>query len=434
MVSILFRIALVAILVVVSPTEASAQEAGDHVTGTQPHGTNAVVPKDLDILYARATRALDADQAPLARDLLEEIVAKRPEFAGAWLDLALATYRSGDIEGGLEHLDYVRSHFVLPPVLSRQVEYWQKNWQQQGRPIHRNNKWQGELTLGIGHDTNVNAGLNRQSLAITLPGGDIDFPLDPASRPVSDNFALLGLTTWGSPHPLGQGSVTPVVLLRGKRMQEQSDYTSLDLQAGAVYLHPAESLGSWRLGGFVQRNHLGGRTLSHALRLEVQRVYPWSTCQLAVGGELETRYAKDETELEGELYSLTGSTSCPLPGDASLNSLLRIGHTRPRAAWPGGEKNGLELALQYSQPMGNGRRVDLTWRASWLNDREGYSPLLENNAARKIVRQNLSVSLRQTIAAELDAVLSVDLLKQHSNLELFRYDARQVMLSLVRRF
>ena len=422
------------LLALAQPARAGAEKPVAPPAATRSAPPNTLTSNDISSLYTSATNALSANRPAEARELLEKIVAERPDFAGAWLDLALAAYRSGDVEAGLEHLDYLRSHFAVPPVLANQIDYWYKLWQSPSvRPVE-SNKWHGELMLGFGRDTNVNAGLASDNLSITFAGNTVLFPVDRTSRPYADNFALLGLSGWGPAQSLGKGSVTPVFLVRGKRMGTQNDYDSLDLQAGAVYLQPAAGSGSWRIAGFVQQNQLGGSTLSNTIRLNAQRIYPWSSCQIAVGSEIEKRKAREDAEIGGNLVTLTGGLSCPLPADASFSTQLRLGHTRPRAGWPGGSKTGQELALHYTRPIGGGRQLDLAWRSSWLNDAEGYSPLLENNAARRLTRQNLTVTLRQPIRAGWDALVTLESLWQRSNLELFRYNSHVVMVALTRQF
>lgn len=416
-----------------------AANAGADIPAVQlaaasPGSPSILASNDINALYTTATNALSANKPVEAREILERIVAERPEFAGAWLDLALAAYRSGDVEAGLEHLDYLRSHFALPPVLANQVDYWYKLWQNPSDQPVKSNKWQGELMLGFGHDTNVNAGLANDNLSITFAGNTVLFPVDRASRPYADSFALLGLSSWGPAQSLGKGSVTPVFLMRGKRMGAQNDYDSLDLQAGAVYLQPSAGSGSWRLAGFIQQNQLGDSTLNNAIRLNAQRIYPWSSCQIAVGGEIEKRKAREDAEIGGNLATLTGGLSCPLPADASFSTQLRLGHTRPRAGWPGGSKTGQELALQYTRPIGGGLHLDLTWRTARLNDAEGYSPLLENNAPRRLTRQSLTIALRQPIKAGWDALVTLESLWQRSNLEIFRYNSHVFTVALTKQF
>ena len=409
--------------------------SADPTSGSNAEASAPTEPSGIAARYAAATAALDAGQNAAAREMLEAIVAERPEFAGAWLDLALATYRSGDPEAAIEHLDYLRNHFPLPPVLARQINDWYTRWQQASlEPSSQDQRWHGEITLGIGHDSNVNAGLASNALWLTLSDGNILLPVDKNSRPQSDRFALFGLTAWGPAHAIGQGSLVPVVLMHAKQQKEQGDYDSLDMQAGAIYRQPAEDVGVWRLATLVQQYHLGGNTLNDALRLELHKIRPWGGCQLSTGGELEKRKARDPAEIGGHILSLSNSLSCPLPGDASIAALLRLGHTRPRDDWPGGAKNGQELALQYNQPLGGDRRAEITWRANRLADEDGYSPLLENNAARRIVRQNIALTVHQPIAAGLDARFSAEYLRQTSNIDLFAYSGRLFMLSLTHRF
>jgi hypothetical protein len=417
-----------------TPTHAFAESPEDPPVTSTDRPSVVTNDKSIDSLYLSAIAALAADQPVAAREMLEAVVTARPEYAGAWLDLALAAYRSGDVEAGLEHLEYLRSHFSLPPALASQVGYWYKRWQQPASQTVKKHKWQGELTIGYGHDTNVNAGLSSNNLSLTFFGNNIDFPVDRKSLPYADDFSLLSVTTWGPALVLDEGSITPLLVLRGKRFNSQSDYDNLDMQAGAVYLRPAEESGSWRVAAFVQQYRLGGNTLNNAVRLNAQRNYSWSNCQISAGGEMEYRHAKEDAEIGGNLFSLTGGLNCPMPWGGSISSQLRMGQTRPREGWPGGTKNGHEFALQYSHPFANERRLDLTWRSSWLNDTEGYSPLLENNEARRIFRQDLSLSLRQQLTTEWDALVTAEILRQRSNLELFSYNGSSLMIGVVRRF
>ena len=57
-----------------------------------------------DELYQLGLAALAAGQSDLARQAFERVVVLRPGFAGAWLDLALATARSGDTAAAVELL------------------------------------------------------------------------------------------------------------------------------------------------------------------------------------------------------------------------------------------------------------------------------------------------------------------------------------------
>ena len=387
---------------------------------------------DIGERYAQATAALAADDPARARELLEAIVADRPEFAGARLDLALAAYRSGDTEAGLEHLDYLRSHFILPGSIASQVDYWYQRWQSPAPT--KPNAWQGDLTLSYGRDSNVNAGLATNSLTLSFPGGNVAYPLDRSAQPYADNFYLLALNAWGPAHAIALGKLTPVIQLRNKRLNEQSDYDSIDINAGAIYLQPAENSGSWRIAGFLQYYQLGGKTINTAFRLSTLRMHPWGACQLSGGGELETRQAKDLTDMGGGLLSVNAGLSCPLPGEASISSLLRAGYTRPRDDWPGGSKTGLEFALQYNQPLGASRRFEATWRYSQLNDSEGYSPLLENNATRRLKRNDYALTLRQEIGTGWEALLSIEHVSQNSNLPLFEYQGSLLMLGLTKRY
>ena len=235
-------------------------------TGTQAQDTTSLAQQisaaqDPDQLYQLGLTALAARQPQLARQALERVVSARPEFAGAWLDLALATFQCGDPAAAIEHLEYLRSQFSLPPALAAQVAHWFDQWQATPQnqptpqaeqavpaaPVTQRAGWVGELQLGLGHDSNANNGLARGQITLSLPTGNTLFDLDDAYRPRADLFALLGLTLGGPSVKLGAGRISPLLLLRSKQLAHDGDYSTLDLQPGLVYQHPpsSEGGGNW---------------------------------------------------------------------------------------------------------------------------------------------------------------------------------------------
>lgn len=387
--------------------------------------------QDADELYALAVTALASDQPQLAQEALERVVTKRPRFAGAWLDLALAAYRSGDRVAALEHLEYLRSQFSLPPALAAQIAHWHRLWQSPQAPA-ATRSWQGEISLSIGYDNNVNAGTSSRIFPLSLPEGSVLLSVDDNFLPHADRFNLLNIATWGPAQSLGSGKISPFLLLRRKQFTRQHDYSSLDIQPGLIYQQPTGENGSWQIALFVQHYRLGDAPLFNDQRLAVQRTYFGQKCRLTAGGEIEARQHQRIANLSGTFYSLSGSLGCRLPGNGNLGATIKGIREQAHKERPGGSNQGGEFLLTYDQPLGNSRRLQVGWQISRLNDQEGYSPLLENNAARHLERQTLYLSLRQALSAQWEARLNIEQIQQSSNLPIFQQKGNLIMLALVR--
>lgn len=391
--------------------------------------------QDPDQLYRLALSALAADQNELARQTLERVVAASPRFAGAWLDLAIATYRSGDPVAATEHLEYLRSQFTVPAALAAQIDYWQQLWQiPVTPPVAAPSGWQGQIRLGAGFDNNANAGLANEQIALSLPSGSTVFDVDSAYLPRASQFGLLGITASGPALAVGTGRLNPVILLRVKQLRQESNLSTIDFQPGLMYQQPAADDGSWQANLFAQHYRLGGEALFNGLRLSAQRSQPWRTCHWSGGAEFEIRQHKMVPNLGGTLVGLSAGLGCSVSGGASLNAMLKTGFERARFDRPGGNNRSTELMLLYDQPLSASQSLQATWQLSHTGDMEGYSPLMQDNAARQLRRQTLALGLRQAISAQWDARLSYEYFAQYSNLPLFQQHGQLVMLGLVHQF
>jgi len=398
--------------------------------------------QDPDQLYQLGLQALAGRQPELARQAFERVVTARPEFAGAWLDLALATFQSGDVVAAVEHLEYLRSQFSLPPALAAQVSAWLNQWQKTPHvsPATADSAdsagWVGDLHLAVGHDSNANNGLARGQITLSLPTGNTLFDLDNAYRPRSDQFALANITLGGPSMALGRGRVSPLLLLRSKQLATESDFSTLDLQPGLVYQHPAggQGGGNWQAHLMAQHYRLGGKSLFNGLRLSAQRNQPWQACQASASADLEARAHLRVPSLGGTLLGLGAGLWCRLPGSASLSATAKAGFDHARLDRAGGSSRSAEWQLRYEQALSPTQSLQFGWQHTRTTDQAGYSPLLQDNAARNLQRSTLSLSLRQVIAPAWEARLSLEHFVQRANLALFEQRGSLLMLGLAYRF
>lgn len=391
--------------------------------------------QDPDQLYSLALAALAANQPYLARDILERVVAARPLFAGAWLDLALATYRSGDPATAVEHLEYLQTQFSLPPTLAAQVDYWYKTWQAPAHavpasPVAPATHWQGELQTGWGHDSNANAGLASSEIILTTPSGNALFNVDSAYLPRADQFGLIALSLQGPAQSWGVGRLSPIVMLRAKQPSREHEFATFDIQAGLVYQRPIGQA-ILQANASVQNYRLGGQTLFNGLRLVAQRLQPWRTCQGSVEVEYEYRHHLRVASQGGQSANLSAGLTCPMSRHQTAGIVLKTGFEKANADRPGGNNQSQELQLSYEHQFSHDMALQASWRHSWLRDQDGYSPLLQDNAVRSLQRSTLMLALRHTLSSKSEIRLSYEQFRQQANLALFEQHGSLLTASFV---
>jgi len=395
--------------------------------------TQASAPRDVNALYRQALIALERGDYTSAREQLEQVVQAWPDHAGAWIDLALACRQGGDTEAAIEHLAYARQRFPLPPPLEQQIALWQKQWEAPPA-AHASDRWQREIRFGLGYDSNANSGLALSQISLSLPGESLILPLDPDYRPRGDSFAQLDYLAWGPAWSVEGRKLNPFALVRHRQNAHESDYDQSDFQAGVVYPFAQHPDSHWQATLIARHYRLGGRALSNSQRVILQQLRPMGDCRLALGGEMENRLYSS-VSLDGTQFWLGGNYACKTRLGTQLSAHLRLGHEVPHdSSRPGGGHSALEATFQASHAWPDGRHLLAAWQIGRGIDDDGYSPVLENNASRRLTRHHLHVTFSQPLRERWDARFSLDLQRQEANLPLFEQRANQAMIGLAYRF
>jgi hypothetical protein len=356
-------------------------------------------------------------------------VSLNPLFAGAWLDLAIASYRSGDPAAALEHLEYLRSQFALTDALAAQVDHWASLCQNLPGKTEAA-AWQGEIALSLGHDSNANTGLARDQLVLTLPTGSRVFDVAEAYLPHADAFSQQSLSLLGPVQHLGPAHFTPVLVVSSKQYQTETDFSTLDIQTGVSLQRATPAHGAWQVNLFAQYHQQGGQAQYHGLRLGAAQTQPWQTCQRSLGAELETRQHQQTPNLGGDLVSLNAGWACPLQGKASMAANLQWGAEHAHLDRAGGNNTSTTVTLRYDRPMNSTQSWQIMLQLNNMRDQAGYSPLMQDNAVRNVQRQLLAVSWRQHISRQWQAHLSLETVSQRSNLALFEQQGSNLAAGL----
>jgi hypothetical protein len=118
-----------------------------------------------------------------------------------------------------------------------------------------------------------------------------------------------------------------------------------------------------------------------------------------------------------------------LRGSNRIAAGLRAGRDVAERDRPGGDQRQIDLRVTWIGSFTTGT-VLVDGVISFQRDNHGFSALLENNAARHLDRANLHVEYAHPIASGWAVLLSADLTRQRSNLELFEITGRAAYIGL----
>lgn len=413
----------------------------------------AVSPK-ARALYLEGTQALAEHRYQEARAALAEAVRLEPDFAGAWLDLALATYASGDLVQAEELLDTLQARFVVPAALQEVIFALRQQIAARLAPPAADAiwRWQRQLTAAAGYDTNANAGLAHGELTLTLPGGALELPVASEVRARADEYAQAGMSLAGS-RRYDRGTLELNASLQARRNASVRDFDTAELRAGAAWTSgeplPAHGLwgalpGPWQVRGDFVQLRLDGRVLSSTATLGFGHRWVHHRCHTQWDVDLERRSYPVARNLDATYVWLGGALSCPGGlGAAAREFTVQLRAAKAFArhgsgseqARPGGDSRHWELTAvqEWAWPGPTGVQA-LQLLAQWENvhDSDGYSPLLSHDARRRINRGTLGVkwSLPLAPAANWHVVFAVQQFHQDANLTAFDLRGRIAQVGL----
>lgn len=421
-----------------------------------PGGVARATSAEAQAHYREGTRALAEHRYLDARAALREAVRLDPEFAGAWLDLALACYALGEHTQAEELLDTLEARFAVPPALAEVIAALRVQIAAAAEPPTASDgwHWSRQVSAAVGHDSNANAGLAHGELTLTLPGGAQVLPVARESRARADAFSQAGAAVAGR-RRLGDGILALDAGLEARRNADVTDFDTEQLRAGLTWTAdaslPAGGLwgllpGPWQVRGEFERWRLDADTLTDTATLGFRHLWLHARCQSRLDLDVEQRTYPVARSLDAAYLWLGGGLDCPGgwgPGAQAFSVALRAGKAFARhgqdsaQARPGGDSRHLELtagqAWRWSGPTGV---QTLHLAAQWerVRDTRGYSPLLGDGARRRVDRRSLALSYTLPLAPRSPwrAVLGAQQFRQTASLAPFELDGRIVQLGIER--
>lgn len=337
--------------------------------------------------YLLGVAALSAGDYAAAVHALERAVLVQPNFAGAWLDLAIAHYRLGELETADALLRHVEDNFDPPLAMRADISAVREKFTV-ARVTRIVRGWQSEVGLHLGRTNNANYGLSVTSLQLTLDGLPATLLLDPGYRPRSDGFAELRANFSRTFQHSATERSDVYGLLRHRRYDNEGDLDQTDALIGGVWRSPFNLSShnnatryfgvSLRRLSFDERGMTIG-TLSTGLRV------PYGQCTAIGRVDYEHRIFTGTDELDAAIPWLSAGGECSR-GEWQYGGQQRIGWDHALGKRPGGDMLRAETIVYGRWQPTASLQFGGSVVYAYSRDRQAYSPILEDGAARHVHR------------------------------------------------
>lgn len=380
--------------------------------------------------YALGVLALELGRYSLAQLALERVVLVSPNHAGAWLDLAIVSFKLGEIDNAQQIINHLEENFNPPAALKDQLSQVKQQLNIQKLVQH----WHTGMTVSYGYEQNPNGGLTDGRFFLTPEGGtSIPVEVNANLRPKADHVRQLRANTYRTfTHEQGvQSTLSTAVLL--KSYVQQTDFNLVDVILAWDYRRPVlhDDLWTINLNPNFRTIALGGDILGYFATLSAGMTKKHQDCEWGSRLDIERRY-----------YTKAGYFNATVPwvgttfGCARSNMMfgagVRYGIDMAEGARPGGNTQKLETNLYWRGLLSNRVSLGFAGYLAAYRDSKGYSALLDYNNERIIRRFSQRAELAWQLPKNPHWTLKVELehLRDSSNIPTSRIEDLQMLLGL----
>ena len=410
-------------------------------------GAQAPLPQQAQQEYLDAVRPLNAGRPQEAVPLLTRFIEKTPQHAGAWLDLAISECELGHAAEAERLFAEIAARFAPPPGILDMI----RSYRARGCLRTFAPRRELALTLGRGHDSNVNQGASKRFFSIGSGSSLTEWELGADHLPQADYYTLLG---GAYTHALDASGTLAFVQLRTLLHDTLVGQDRMTLMAGLE--RPWQAWG-WRgrataAFGMVR---LGAQTYQRQAQLQLRAAPPLSLPQgmdwywtgglnhvqypargnynastLDLGTSLGYAWAPSPSQVPSQVPSPSQVLRNQSQSQVQSQVRLTLGALvdRGQVGRPGGHRHGWYGGLQLSAQASDKLSGELGWtRQRWLGQ-TAYAPglidLIRNEDTRQL-RAAVLVALRphQSMQLEWRQV------SNRENISLFQYTSRVFQLS-----
>ena len=370
-------------------------------------------------LYQEALQSIAEGRKNDASEALTRQVAKEPQNAGAWLELAL-------LQCGLGHADEAERLFAAieqrfnPPqgildVINEARDQGCQRWQ----AIHSST-----LVVGRGIDQNVNQGALDPHYVVQSTGKEVELSAD--FKPKHDQYTVLSGEYLREVTPNGSMGF---IQFQGRHNDSLTQYNSASLFTG---IETPYRFGRWtlRTTGMLGLVSLGGRFYQRQAQLQARigppLPLPNSTQFTLMGGITHTQYLT-LTNFDANTYELRGQFTYRRDGlFASAAAGYLVDHARE--ARPGGSRQGWFSNLLARKTLERGWIGEAAYtRQTWTSNASYLPGFVDQvrDQVTHVLRGTLTYPLNKNQSLQLEARM----VRNRENISIFEYDNRQLQLS-----
>lgn len=388
---------------------------------------------DAAFLAVLGALLLDEGDVEQAMMWLERSVMLDPDRLGARVDLALALSAAGQPAALKELAEQLRNRSDMPAALRDRLYPAERPSVFALPPVRLGHalrpEWgfQSEVSLLTGHEGNLDRSPRLNELTLTLPDGPLTLPVESQPRSGLATIAAAAMEVAYSPQPALVLRSGFILGARSAPSRHSTDWQQWQWIANASYgsngVRVYADYGIAGVGGPLGEPYLL-RRIAAGLESRVDE------CRARLSYEVEDRQQSVSNSLDSRADAWIGALQCPTFVARDWNWLLdlRVGRDKPESeARPGGKQRSEGAGIRLAGSVAGRAQLEISWRSSWARDALGYSPLLENNAPRRISLHQVSVELSAPVYRgtdqRIDAVLKWQGARQGSNLPLFQYKA-----------
>ncbi len=277
------------------------------------------------------------------------------------------------------------------------------------------NNERNTLGFAVGYDNNLLGATRYSSLNLTFPTVEIPVAIVKSEQQRGGRFVRVDVGRGGDLYVDAESRWSYALV--GSH-SASIDYHQGNLShLGARLERAPEGAQGWYASSVLQYQYRGTR--ASTVQTHLGGGYEQDAglrCRLRLGGEAYATHYPDNALFDGRYTGLLLHGVCPA---ARIQYQLRVGQDAPvDADRPGGTQRHYGARLAYVTPFASGwlsAEIDLFRQA----DRQGYSPLLEHNARRTLVRTIGRLEYRWIGEAGYAPYIGVEWMDQRSNLPLF---------------
>jgi hypothetical protein len=343
-----------------------------------------------------------------ALESLERAILLDPDNGGARIDYAEALYVSGQLFPALEINQSLLQRSDLPPnlvgVLQTREEQWRAQTRSKGLFVE----------LAAGYDNNLNGAPSKNDFTLTLAGEPVSFALSPDFQAASGGYINMQLA--GFYQRLDPDHSQDLQFGLRSRQSDQSSNELLQFDWRYSYVLPVRTR-QWEFAGGSSHLMFGGNPLYSITEGRVRYRFRESDCN-----------AHYELAAQHQLYHgqspMTGIESSAGAGFECLRGIQRLGietgiiYNSAVNNRPGADRQGWRMRLNWQLQLGQDA-INAQFVYASLDDDEGYSPLLENNATRQVDSRTVRVQYIHPFESDLSLIINLNHQGQGSNIDPF---------------